>query len=96
MVLNPSLPLGESLPHPILLSSLVVEGSREKISFKKKIHEVPQTVNSTKEHPETAELKTSLGRIIGSCSLVNCPGEEIWLNMRQGQKSSRHGPEPPL
>lgn len=46
MVHNPSLPLGEALPHSVLLSSLVVEG-RKSVS-KKKIHEVPQTVNSTK------------------------------------------------
>lgn len=94
MVLNRPLPLGESLPHPVLASSQTAGGSKEKADSDK----VQQSVSNYKPNKgasRSSRVGKAPGSIISSCSQVNCPGKETCLNTRQGQRSNKHGPEPP-
>lgn len=83
----PSVPLGGSLPHPALPLSPVVGGSRENVDYREG-GKVPPTIKSNIGTQRGMSQERPLGGTTGCCLPRNRPGQEIGLNVRQGQRSN--------
>lgn len=93
MALHPSLPFAESLPHPVLPSSRVVGGLSEKVDFEK----VQQSTSNYKPNKRTTRVKKKKKKVPRQHHWVlllgNCPGQETWLNMKQGSNKLDQNPQ---